>query len=171
MRPRAPRQTDWAQLGIGACVLVLSPLALGAALYSMLEPVDGDMMRSGRTDAVLPDNGQQAQQKELPMTAAGGPVDGGQQLPGLSASAEGRAPVQVVTRGVAVPAVPMPAVAANPPAYAATEGAATPTQSPPAAAAAPKRSIRRNAQRQPQPQQQDMIKTWLQQIGLLPPYR
>jgi hypothetical protein len=170
MRPRATRQTDWAQLGIGACVLVLSPLALGAALYSMLEPADRDVMRSGGTDAVLPDNAQPAPQTGLPVTAAGGPVEGARQFPGLSASAEGRAPVEVVTRSISVPAAPMPAVAANPPAYAATEGAAT--QSPPVSAAAPKRSIRRNAQRQAQqqPQQQDVIKTWLQQIGLLPPY-
>jgi hypothetical protein len=169
MRPRATRQTDWAQLVIG-CVLVLSPLALGAALYSMLDPTDRDVMRSDGTDAVLPDNGQPAPHTGLPVTAAGGPVAGGQPPPGLPASAEGRAPVQAVTRDTSVPAAPMPAVTANPPAYSSTEGAAT--QSPPAAPAAPKRSIRRNAQRQPQPQpQSDMIKTWLQQIGLLPPYR
>jgi hypothetical protein len=160
MRPRATRQTDWAQLGIGACVLVVPPLALGATLYSMLDPVDGGITRSAGTDTVLPDNGQPAPQNGLP----GGLVAGGRQLPGPSASAEGGAPIQVVTRSIS-PAAPMPAAAAHPPAYAATEGATAPSP----AAPVPKRSVRRSAQRQPQ--QQDVIKTWLQQIGLLPPYR
>jgi hypothetical protein len=159
MRPRATRQTDWTQLGMGACALVLPPLALGAALYSMLEPADGDVMRSGGADAVLPDHAQPAQ-TGLPMTAAGGPAGGGQQIRDTSASVQGRAPAQVLTRNVSVPAAP-----ANAPVYASIEGASS--QSPPPAAAASRRSIR-NAKRQPQ---RDVITTWLQQIGLLSPQR
>jgi hypothetical protein len=40
MRPHTPQRNHWAQLGIGACALLVPPLTLGAALYSMLASPD-----------------------------------------------------------------------------------------------------------------------------------
>jgi hypothetical protein len=173
MRPRATRQSDWAQLGIGACALLLPPLALGGALYSMLAPPDDGETRPAGAEAVLPDDRQPAQPAGLTTTttAAGGPGAG---PAGLSAEGRAQVPDQPPAQGAPVQVAPvqiitMPAVAVNPPAYAAEGAAGPPPAESPPAAAAPKRSIpHRNAQRQPQ--QQDFLKTWLQQIGLLPPY-
>ena len=49
MRPNATRRDHWAQLGIGAVALLLPPLALGAALYSMLAPPDGEVKGAAAT--------------------------------------------------------------------------------------------------------------------------
>src|SRR6516165_8585516 len=43
MRPNATRRDHWAQLGIGAAALLLPPLALGAAFYSMLAAPDEEV--------------------------------------------------------------------------------------------------------------------------------
>jgi hypothetical protein len=164
MRPRATRQTDWAQLGMGACALVLAPLALGATLYSMLTPPDDGTARpAGTTAVVQPDAGRQPEPPAaLPVTAVSQPAAGPQRsIP----SAQGRAPDQDVPAPLPV----VPATVVSPPAFA--EGAAIlpPTENPPAPAA-PKRPIpHRTAQRQPQ-QQQDPVRAILQHIGILPPY-
>jgi hypothetical protein len=59
MRPNVTQQNPWAQFGIAACALVLPPLALGAALYSMLAaPEDGGTRPAGApvtTQPALPD--------------------------------------------------------------------------------------------------------------------
>jgi hypothetical protein len=170
MRPHATRRFDWAQLAMGACALLLPPLALGAAFYSMLAP-DDRATRPVEVEAVPPVVRPPSQAPiDLPATAAI-PPDAGPQP--FSLPAEGSARDQTPThlapaRGAPVQAVTAPAVAVNPQAYA-TEGAASPAESP-TAVATPKRStIPHRVQRQPQ-QQQDPIKTWLQQIGILPPY-
>jgi hypothetical protein len=46
MRPNATQRNHWAQVGIGACALLLPPLTLGAALYSMLATPDESTARS-----------------------------------------------------------------------------------------------------------------------------
>jgi hypothetical protein len=167
MRPHATRRTDWAQLGIGACALLLPPLALGAALYSMLAPDDGTT-RPAATEAVLSDDGRQpARPADLLATSAVAPIAG--PLPARSV-AEGRSRLEQASPGAPVQVPAVPAVAINPPAYAEGAAAPPPTESPPAAAA-PRRSIHRNAPRQPPQPQQDPLRTWLQQIGLLPPNR
>jgi hypothetical protein len=184
MRPHAPRQTDWAQLGIGACALLLPPLALGAALYSMLAPDDGTTPSAG-SEAVLSDSrGQQPASPGtgLPATAseasvAGTSVAGPQPAPPF---AEGRVRLdQAPTPDMPIHIPAVPAVAVNPPAYAEAPAEAPavlppivlPPAETPQATAAPKRSVNRNAQRQQPQQQQDPVRTFLQRIGLLPPYR
>jgi hypothetical protein len=165
MRPLATRRFDWAQLAMVACGLLLPPLALGAALYSMLAPPDDGTTRPAEAEAVLPDDRPPpAAPVGLPATATSPPVGG--RLPS-SLAAEGRAPDQAPAQGApVVQVITVPAVAVNPPAYA-TEGAASPF--PAESPAAPKRPIPHRTQRQPQ-QQQDPVKALLQQIGILPPY-
>ncbi len=59
MRPNVTQQNPWAQVGIVACALLLPPLALGAALYSMLAaPDEGATHPAGapvNAQAALPD--------------------------------------------------------------------------------------------------------------------
>jgi hypothetical protein len=177
MRPHATRRLDWAQLAMGACALVLPPLALGAAFYSMLAPDDGTT-HPVEAEAVRPVVRPPPQaQVDLPAAAAIAP-DAGQQpfsLPAEGSAPRDQTPAHLAppnpdpARGAPVQVVTVPAVAVNPQAYA-PEDAASRAESP-SAAAAPKRPIPHRIQRQPQPpQQQDPIKTWLQQIGILPPY-
>jgi hypothetical protein len=44
-RARAARRNIWAQVGVSACVLLLPPMALGAAVYSMLPARDESPVR------------------------------------------------------------------------------------------------------------------------------
>jgi hypothetical protein len=60
MRSSTTERNHWAELSIGACALLLPPLALGAALYSMLASPDEDAARP--TAAVA---GAQAVRSEL----------------------------------------------------------------------------------------------------------
>jgi hypothetical protein len=50
MRPNTTQRNHWAQVGIGACALLVPPLTLGAALYSMLATPDE---RTARPDAAV----------------------------------------------------------------------------------------------------------------------
>jgi hypothetical protein len=174
MRPHATRRFDWAQLAMGACALLLPPLALGAAFYSMLD--DGTTRPSEAVLSIdppaapvgLPATG-------LPAAAVSPPV--GQ--PPASLPAEGMArdqasmqgaPVQgAPVQGAPVQVVTVPAVAVNPP-WSATEGAASLSPAESAAAPPPRRAISHRPQRQQPQQQQDPVKALLQQIGILPPY-
>ncbi len=54
MRPNTTQQNHWAQIGIGAGALLLPPLALGAALYSMLAAPDEAPPRPGAAVAGSP---------------------------------------------------------------------------------------------------------------------
>ncbi len=72
MRPNAKRRKasqryTWAQLVMGAGALLLPPLALGAAFYSMLAP-DADAMRAAQAAA---DPQQQAILPLAPITVVG----------------------------------------------------------------------------------------------------
>ena len=168
MRPRAPRQTDWAQLGIGACALLLPPLALGAALYSMLAPDDGTTRPAGSETVLSDDSGQQP----------ASPAATGLRATAAEAAAARPQPAGPFADGKArqdrtpAPDAPIPAVAVYPPAYAESATMPPPAENQPATAA-PRRSINRNAQRQQQQQQQqqqDPLTALLQRIGVLPPY-
>jgi hypothetical protein len=152
MRPKpTTRHNDWIQIGIGAGALLLPPLALGAALYSMLAPPAEDFTRPTVAQAAVPPlatavspAGKSTSEMTRPLGHA--PVQG------ASASA---APVQVaVTTAAGVnpsgeadgTAVALPPAAENPP-------------------ASPKRTVHRHAR----PQQDTFpLKNWLQQIGILP---
>jgi len=48
MRSNTTERNIWAQLGLSACAVVLPPLALGAALYSMLSVRDEGAERPRR---------------------------------------------------------------------------------------------------------------------------
>ena len=60
MRLNTTQRNNWAQLRISACALLLPPLTLGAALYSMLAPPDEGTARPGAAA------GAQAVRPELP---------------------------------------------------------------------------------------------------------
>jgi hypothetical protein len=150
MRPKATsRRDDWMQLGIGAGALLLPPLALGAALYSMLAPPAEDF--TGPTVA----------QATVPPPAAAVP-------PASKSTSEmtrslARAPVQGAPSSAApVQAAVTTAAGVNPVGDAEGSAVALPpaAENPPAS---PKRTVRRHAR-----PQQDPWKTWLQQIGILP---
>jgi hypothetical protein len=59
MRANVARRDNWAQIRIGACALLLPPLTLGAAFYSMLAAPDEGAARPrgtpAKTEAVRPD--------------------------------------------------------------------------------------------------------------------
>lgn len=129
-RPKTSQRYTWAQLVMGAGALLLPPLALGAAFYSMLAP-DADAMRAAQAA------GNPQQQAILPL-----------------------APIAVVGPVRTPPhgdATQVPVTAVNPP---ATDGNSAPRAAP------PKRPPRRAAQ-QPRPDPHP-LKTWLQDIGILP---
>jgi hypothetical protein len=173
MRPNATRRDHWAQLGIGAVALLLPPLALGAALYSMLAPPDEEVKGTAAT--------QTAVQPPAPLTAAD--VEPAALRPPASQDVEevARAWNRLLAQGGSaqtapaptgsiqtgpVEIVPTPAAAVIPPADAATGGVTPPAaDSPPVPPAPPKRTVRRQAPRQPQ-QDPYPVRTWLQQIGI-----
>jgi len=54
MRPNTTQRNHWAQAGIGACALLVPPLTLGAALYSMLATPDEGTARPDAAVAGAP---------------------------------------------------------------------------------------------------------------------
>jgi hypothetical protein len=159
MRPNVTRRNKWAELGIGACALLLPMLALGAAFYSMLAtPDEGDAPSPAGAQAAT-----QAASPDMP-----GPMALiGQPAVGKSAEDVARKWDRVSVQGGSVqvnsgPVTPVQ-VAAPPVAAVVPPGAATPAADSPSAAAAPKRPIRRHAQRQ---QEAFPLKSWLQEFGV-----
>jgi hypothetical protein len=53
MRANVARRDNWAQIRIGACALLLPPVTLGAAFYSMLAAPDGGAARPSGTAAKI----------------------------------------------------------------------------------------------------------------------
>jgi hypothetical protein len=51
MRANVARRDNWAQIRVGACALLLPPVTLGAAFYSMLAAPDGGAARPSGTAA------------------------------------------------------------------------------------------------------------------------
>jgi len=155
MRPKATLRDNWVQLGIGAVALLLPPLALGAALYSMLAEPDEVVTPPAAAEAVAPP-------PAAPQPSAGKLAEGAPQkrerLPVQGRPVQA-APIQVATVATA------PAATISPPADA--EGGATlpAAESPTAPAAAPKRTVHRRRQPQQDPYP---LRTWLQEIGILP---
>jgi hypothetical protein len=172
MRPKATRQDNWAQLGIGAAALLLPPLALGAAFYSMLAEPDEVVTRPAAVQAVAPPPAAAADQAvALPAAApAALPATVGADAafqPSAGTLTEGapqkpqRRPVQ--GSRVQIATVAAPAAAIRPPAD--VEGSATAAETPLAPAAAPKRPAHRRRQPQEDP---FPVRTWLQELGILP---
>jgi hypothetical protein len=160
MRPKATRQNNWVQLGIGAAALLLPPVALGAAFYSMLaEPDEVVTPPAPPPTAALPATAG-AEGASLP--SAGKLAEGAPQKwerPPVQGSPVQAAPIHVATVAAAS------AATINAPADA--EGSAMPAaaETPAAAAAAPKRPVHRRQK----PQQDPFpLRTWLQEIGILP---
>jgi hypothetical protein len=157
MRPKAKtRRNDWVQLGMGAGALLLPPLALGAALYSMLAPPDEDATRPAVAQAAVPEPAPAV----LPVAKSAD--DGTRSV--------GRAPIQGES-AQSTPAQIVPiqigattAAAASPPPGDAEGSAAPPAADNPPAA--PKRPVHRRARPQEDP---FPLKKWLQQMGILPP--
>jgi hypothetical protein len=174
MRPNATRRDHWAQLGIGAAALLLPPLALGAAFYSMLAQPDEEVK--------APAAAQAAAQPPTPQAAAGDEPAALQPPVGQGVEAVARAWNQLVAEGSSVHTAPAPtgpiqantaevaatpAAAVIPPADPAAGGVTPPAaDSPPVPPTPPKRT-HRQAPRQPQ-QDPYPVRTWLQQIGILP---
>jgi hypothetical protein len=170
MRPNSSRliatrrnttRSNWVQLGIGAGVLLLPPLALGAAFYAMLGPPDGGTADTAavQTQAAVPD---EPRHTAPAMIAAAPAVT---EPPGKSAAdnaQDDRGPARAGPLQVAVtPAAPGGA-AATP---AAAGAAVTPAADPPPAA--PKRPAHHHAASRPQQQDPFPLRSWLQDIGLL----
>jgi hypothetical protein len=162
MRPNATRRNHWVQLGIGAAALLLPPLALGAAFYSMLAEPDEEAARPAAAQAAAPAPPATvgAEPAAFQAPPAGNVSEGAtrtwERLPGQGSSVQ-TGPIQVAAAPAAV----------SPPADA--EGGATPpaAESPPTAAAVPKRPPVHRHARQPQ-QDPFPLRSWLQQIGILP---
>jgi hypothetical protein len=184
MRPHAPRGNHWVQLGIYACALLLPPLALGAALYSMLAPPYDDASVPAAAQTAL-HNGSQPRRGDDPRPAAPiGPP--GARADGQVAAVSGVSPVantppvvrpsiegmaQGGDQGEAQgPAQGIPfRIAAAPAAEARVSAGLLPAEGPPKAVASPKRPHRSGQPHQQQQQQQTFsFKAFLQQIGILP---
>jgi hypothetical protein len=151
MRPHKPRRNHWVQLGIGAAALLLPPLALGAAFYSMLAGPDEDRARPAQAAAqpaaaVAPQPSAYQPQVGKAADDAARPMEQGIPAPG--------APVQVAMTPGANPPVDVEGNASVPPA----------AENPPASAVPPKRPGTRRAR---QSQDPFPLKNWLQQIGNL----
>jgi hypothetical protein len=84
MRPPATRRNDWAPLAMGACALLLLPLIIGAAFFSMLEPPDGEGATRQAGEAARPvtpqpaagDTGRPPSVSSPTTTSAGEPAAG-----------------------------------------------------------------------------------------------
>jgi hypothetical protein len=155
MRPKATtRRSNWVQLGMVAGALLLPPLALGAALYSMLAPPAEDLAGSAAAKAAVP-------QPAAMISPAGKSADDVTRSPGRTPAASGSVP--------AVPAQGAPAQVVTTAAVTSPPGDAEASAAPPAAEnppAAPKRPVHRR----PRPQEDAFpLKKWLQQMGILPP--
>jgi hypothetical protein len=170
MRPNATRRDHWAQLGIGAAALLLPPLALGAAFYSMLAPPDEEVTGAAAAQTM-------AQPPTLP-AATGVEPAALQSSAGQGVEEIARAWNRLLAEGSSAQTVPAPTgpIQTGSVEVAPTPGAAvvpladTGGVMPPAAdspPAPPKRTVHRQA---PRPPQQDPypVRTWLQQIGILP---
>ncbi len=186
MRANIARRDNWAQIRIGACALLLPPLTLGAAFYSMLAAPDEGAARppgtAAKTEVVRPELRREAravgpdpQPEALSMIAN---PDQPAPEPGVSASWPAPAeasrallPRALVPPGQAFPQVPPPAAqtpAAHPPSAAAAPPSADGPAAPPAArkhARGETAAARRNAQRN---EHAFSFKDWLQQLGIVP---
>lgn len=176
MRPHKPRRNPWVQLGIGAAALLLPPLAIGAAFYSMLAGPDEDRARPVQAvaqpvAAVAPRSAVSEPPPGKPAGDAARPMD--REIPAQTA------PVQVAVAPAANlpganipgPNVPSPNVpGANVPGANVPGAKPSPVDVegnaslPPAAenppASAPKRPAPRRARQAP-----FQLKNWLQRIG------
>lgn len=169
MRPNATRRDHWGQVSIGAAALLLPPLALGAAFYSMLASPDEQVkgpaavqtaaptVAAAEPAALQPPLGQHAEDAARAWDRL--PAQGGVAQTGAAQTG----PISPTTPVHQVAATP--AAAVNPPADAAAGGVTPPAADNPPAP--PKRTSHRQAPRQPQ-QDQYPLRTWLQQIGILP---
>lgn len=157
MRPNVTRRNNWAHLGIGACALVLPPLALGAAFYSMLAAPDERAARPAGAQADI-----QATGPALIARPAKAEPELGEPPVGKSTEEVARKWDPVSAQGGPVQVAVPPAAVVNP----RTAGGAPPAVDGPPAPAAPKRANRRHVQRQQQGE--FALQNWLQQIGILP---
>jgi hypothetical protein len=182
MRPHAPRGNHWVQLGIYACALLLPPLALGAALYSMLAPPDDDASAPAAAQTALHDGLQPRRGDDprpsapigLPAALADGQVAA---VSGVSPAANTPPIVSPPIEGMAQggdqraaqgPAQGIPFRIAAPAAEGRVSAGLVPAEGPPKAAASPKRPRRNGQPHQQQQQQTFSFKAFLQQIGILP---
>jgi hypothetical protein len=166
MRPKATLRNNWVQLGIGAAALLLPPLALGAAFYSMLAEPDEVVTNPGVARVAAP-SPPPPLPVALPATVGAEPpafqppalkrtegvVRVPESLPGPGGPAQA-APVQVAGTQAATSGQP-----------ADTEGGAMPPAADtPPTPAAPKRNAHRRASR---PQQDPYpVRTWLREMGI-----
>ncbi len=187
MRANIARRDNWAQIRIGACALLLPPLTLGAAFYSMLAAPDEGAARppgtAAKTEVVRPELrrdtaravGPDPRPEALSMIAN---PDQPAPEPGVSASWPAPAeasrallPRALVPPGQAFPQVP-PLAAQTPAAHPPSAAAAPPSADGPAAPPAARKhargetaAARRNAQRN---EHAFSFKDWLQQLGIVP---
>jgi hypothetical protein len=188
MRPNVTPQNTWAHLGIGACALLLPPLALGAALYSMLAAPDEGITRpagaQAGTQAALPGPSAQVAQPAGAESVAGQPPvgktaddvariwhqvppqGGSDQAPSNQIGSVPVAPAQINLAPINPSQVTSTQAAVPPaaPVNQRTAGGAPPAVDNSPAVTAPKRASRRHAQRQ---QEEYPLQNWLQQIGNL----
>lgn len=178
MRPHKPRRNPWVQFGIGAAALLLPPLAIGAALYSMLAGPDEDRSRPVQpvarpVAAVAPQTAVSEPPPGKPVDDAARPVDRempAQAAPVRFANTPGTNTPGANTPGANTPRSNMPGAniprvdrpAANPPPVDVEGNASLPPAAENPPASAPKRPAPRRARQAPFP-----LKNWLQQIGNL----
>jgi hypothetical protein len=191
MRAKIPRRDNWAQIRIAACALLLPPVTLGAAFYSMLAaPEEGAARPPGtaaKTQVVRPEllrDTTPAQgvgpgpQPAAPATQTFANPERPAPEPGVSASwpAPADASTALLPRALVPPAKALPQVApptaptpaAHAPSAAAPPSADGPAASPPSArkhARSETAAARRSAQRN---EHAFSLRDWLQQIGIVP---
>jgi hypothetical protein len=148
MRANMTQRDNWAQIRIGACALLLPPLTLGAAFYSMLAtPEEGAARPPGaaaRTQAVRPEllrdttqawaisaDAQPVAQASQPIAIAGKPAPPENRGPVSAAGARqqpvGRSADEMarVSDSVPVQVTVVPPAGANPPPSGEMDGAPT----------------------------------------------
>jgi len=188
MRANIARRDNWAQIRIGACALLLPPLMLGAALYSMLTTPDegaarpagaaakAQLVRPGLLRDALP---ARAVWEEDPQPAAQGQATANPDQPapeqGVAARpAPAEASMALLPRPLAPPgkgSPEVPSTAARAPAAHAPSAPVLPSAqgsaaAPPAAHRhARGEAARRNAQ---QSQHATSWRDWFEQLGIVP---
>jgi hypothetical protein len=188
MRPNVTPQNNWAHLGIGACALLLPPLALGAALYSMLAAPDDVATRPAGAQAAMP--GTPSGPSAPVAQPAGAEPVAGEPPVGKTAADVARVWDQVSAQSGPVPApsnqigsvqvapaqinlAPVNPAQVTSTQLAVPQGAAVNPRAaagaPPAvdgspAVATPKRASRRHVRQQ---QEEYPLQNWIQQIGVL----
>jgi len=176
MRANVARRDNWAQIRIGACALLLPPLMLGAAFYSMLTAPDEGaarppgaaakaQVRPGLLRDTMParavrEDRQPAAQTGQTIADQPAPEQGVAAWPAPAEASMALLPRTLAPPGKALPEAP-PTAAQAPAARAQGSAASPPAARKHARGEAPRRAAQRS-------QQGTSWKDWFEQLGIVP---